>query len=906
MKSHAKQPNASDPKPELKHEAKTRPKPEADIDVATLMNTPLGDVLLDGLLKDPEDAGRIIAKAINQAEGHMATAKATETKVEPKPEGKIAPNLETKSDSKIGLPPETKSEPPKDTRSDTGVMYTCPMHPQVRQKEPGKCSICGMTLEPSGASTNSEAKIETEPKLQAQIETKFKCKLDPKPEAKIEAKPEAKAESKKEPLTSANGFYTCPMHSQIHQKGPGNCPICGMTLEPEKVSLDVGPNHELIDMTRRFWVSAVLAGPLALFVMGAHLIPNISHEWMDGALSHWIQMLIATPVVLWGGWPFYVRAVASIKHRSLNMFTLIALGVGVAYIYSLIITIFPQAVAQFSGGMMLDVYFEAAAVITALVLLGQVLELKARANASNSMRALLDLAPKMARIIREGGKEEDVPLSEVETGDLLRVRPGEKVPVDGVVVEGHSSVDQSMLTGESMPVEKSPSDKVTGATLNGTGGFTMHAERVGNETMLAQIVDMVAKAQRTRAPIQRMADTVSGYFVPAVVTIALLTAFAWGVWGPEPKLAYAIVNAVAVLIIACPCALGLATPMSIMTGTGRGAQVGVLIRDAQSLEIMEKVDTLIIDKTGTLTEGKPELMEVVTNEGFEQMEVLRLVASLEKSSEHPLASAIVKGAEGNGITLSPTNDFASITGKGISGKIDGHAVALGNAALLSTLGIDSAPLVAIAETLRAKGQTAMFAAIDGKAAAVISVADPIKATTAEALKQLKAEGLHIIMLTGDSKATAEAIAKQLGIDDFEAEVLPDRKSEVIRQLQEKGKKVAMAGDGVNDAPALAQAQVGIAMGTGTDVAMESAGVTLVKGDLIGIVRARRLSHATMRNIRQNMFFAFIYNALGVPLAAGALYPFLGILLSPIIASAAMALSSVSVVLNASRLKRVKL
>ena len=898
MKSHAKQPKASDPKPELKHEAKTRPKPEAKADVATLMNTTLGDVLLDGLLKDPEDAGRIIAKAINQAEGHMATAKATETKVESKPEAKIAPNLEKKSDSKIGLPPETKSEPPKDTQADTGVMYTCPMHSQVRQKGPGKCSICGMTLEPSSALTNSEAKTEPEPKTQTKIETKSKNELVPKPEAK--------AESKKESSASADGFYTCPMHSQIHQKGPGNCPICGMTLEPEKVSLDAGPDPELINMTRRFWVSAALAGPLALFVMGAHIIPGIPHEWMDSTLSHWIQMLVATPVVLWGGWPFYVRAVASIKHRSLNMFTLIALGVGVAYIYSLIITIFPQAVAQFSGGMMLDVYFEAAAVITALVLLGQVLELKARANASNAMRALLDLAPKMARIIREGGKEEDVPLSEVQTGDLLRVRPGEKVPVDGVVVEGHSSVDQSMLTGESVPVEKSPGDKVTGATLNGTGGFTMHAERVGNETMLAQIVELVAKAQRTRAPIQRMADTVSGYFVPMVVAVALLTALIWGVWGPEPRLAYAIVNAVAVLIIACPCALGLATPMSIMTGTGRGAQVGVLIRDAQSLEIMEKVDTLIIDKTGTLTEGKPELMEVVTSAGFEQMEVLRLVASLEKSSEHPLASAIVKGAQANGVTLSPTSDFASITGKGISGKIDGHTVALGNAALLSTLGIDSASLVAIAEPLRAKGQTAMFAAIDGKAAAVISVADPIKATTAEALKQLKAEGLHIIMLTGDSKATAEAIAKQLGIDDFEAEVLPERKSEVIQQLQEKGRKVAMAGDGVNDAPALAQAQVGIAMGTGTDVAMESAGVTLVKGDLIGIVRARRLSHATMRNIRQNMFFAFIYNALGVPLAAGVLYPFFGILLSPVIASAAMALSSVSVVLNASRLKRVRL
>jgi Cu+-exporting ATPase len=704
----------------------------------------------------------------------------------------------------------------------------------------------------------------------------------------------------------AEVIYTCPMHPQIRQPKPGNCPICGMALEPETVSLDSGPDPELIDMMRRFWLSAVLSLPLAVAVMGAHLIPDFPHEWMKTPMARWIQMAMATPVVLWGGWPFFVRAVESVRHRSLNMFTLIALGVGVAYIYSLILTLFPSQIAQLAGGLELEVYFEAAAVITALVLLGQVLELKARNQARNAMRALLDLAPKMARIIRPDGKEEDVHLSEVHKGNLLRVRPGEKVPVDGVVVEGHSSVDQSMLTGESVPVEKSPGDKVTGATLNGTGGFTMRAERVGNETMLAQIVDMVAKAQRTRAPIQRMADIVSGYFVPAVVAIALITALVWGIWGPEPKLAYAIVNAVAVLIIACPCALGLATPMSIIAGTGRGAHAGVLIKNAEALEIMEKVDTLIIDKTGTLTEGKPKLMEVVTASGFDENEALRLVASLERSSEHPLASAIVKGAEERGITLSAVQDFASITGKGVKGTIDGDSVALGNAALFSTLGIDSAPLTVTAEQLRSKGQTAMFAAIDGKAAAVISVADPIKATTQEALKALKAEGLHIVMLTGDSKATAQAIATQLGIDDFEAEVLPERKSEVVRQLQAQGRKIAMAGDGVNDAPALAQAQVGIAMGTGTDVAMESAGVTLVKGDLVGIVRARRLSHATMRNIRQNLFFAFIYNALGVPVAAGILYPFFGILLSPVIASAAMALSSVSVVMNASRLKRVKL
>ena len=705
---------------------------------------------------------------------------------------------------------------------------------------------------------------------------------------------------------SLEAIYTCPMHPQIRQPKPGNCPICGMALEPEKVSLDAAPNHELIDMTRRFWLSVLLAAPLALFVMGAHLIPNVPHSWMNSSLSHWIQMLVATPVVLWGGWPFYVRAVDSIKHRSLNMFTLIALGVGVSYVYSLILTLFPDAVAGFSGGMMLDVYFEAAAVITALVLLGQVLELKAREQSSNAMRALLDLAPKMARIVRTDGKEEDIALSEVHKGDVLRVRPGEKIPVDGVVIEGHSSVDQSMLTGESLPVEKSAGDKVTGATLNGTGGFTMRAERVGNETMLAQIVDMVAKAQRTRAPIQRMADKVSGYFVPIVVLVAILTAAAWWVWGPEPKLAYAIVNAVAVLIIACPCALGLATPMSIIAGTGRGAMAGVLIKNAESLEIMEKVDTLIIDKTGTLTEGKPKLMEVVVASGFDQNEALRLVASLEQSSEHPLASAIVKGSQEKGITLSTVQNFSSTMGKGVQGTVDGYNVALGNAAMLTSLGMNADSLVQAADQLRAKGQTAMFAAIDGKPAAIISVADPIKATTPEALKQLKAEGLHIVMLTGDSKATAKAIADQLGIDDYEAEVLPERKSELVRQLQEKGRKVAMAGDGVNDAPALAQAHVGIAMGTGTDVAMESAGVTLVKGDLIGIVRARRLSHATMSNIRQNLFFAFVYNALGVPVAAGLLYPFFGLLLSPVIASAAMALSSVSVIVNSLRLRSIKL
>lgn len=704
----------------------------------------------------------------------------------------------------------------------------------------------------------------------------------------------------------AEVVYTCPMHPQIRQKGAGNCPICGMTLEPEKISLEEKIDPELVDMKRRFWVSAVLSAPLAIFVMGAHLIPNLPHGWLESNISGWIQMIIATPVVLWGGWPFFVRAVASVKNRSLNMFTLIALGVGVAYIYSLMITVFPQAASDFAGGMKLDIYFEAAAVITTLVLLGQVLELKARAQSSNAMRALLDLAPKMARIIRADGTEEDVHLSQVQKGDLLRVRPGEKIPVDGVVVEGHSSVDQSMLTGESIPVEKTTGDKVTGATLNGTGSFTMRAERVGGETLLAQIVDMVAKAQRTRAPIQRMADIVSSYFVPIVIVTSIITALLWYIFGQEPKLAYAVVNAVAVLIIACPCALGLATPMSIIAGTGRGAMAGVLIKNAESLEIMEKVDTLIIDKTGTLTEGKPKLTEVIMLDGFEQKQTLKLLASLEQNSEHPLASAIVNGAKEQEVELSTVQDFSSITGKGVQGTIDGFVVALGNAALFSALNIDISALVEKANKLRESGQTAMFAAINGKAAAVIAVADPIKATTAEALRQLKAEGLRIVMLTGDSKATAQAVANQLGIDEFEADVLPERKGEIVRELQAQGRKVAMAGDGVNDAPALAQAQVGIAMGTGTDVAMESAGITLVKGDLLGIVRARRLSRATMQNIRQNLFFAFVYNILGVPLAAGALYPFFGILLSPVIASAAMAFSSVSVIVNSLRLRNVKL
>jgi len=589
------------------------------------------------------------------------------------------------------------------------------------------------------------------------------------------------------------------------------------------------------------------------------------------------------------------------------MFTLIGLGVGVAYVYSLIVTVFPGIAAQLTGGgEAVDVYFEPAAVITALVLLGQVLELKARAQTSSAIKALLKLAPDTARRINEDGSEEDVPLAHVQVGDVLRVRPGDKIPVDGVVVEGSSSVDQSMITGEPVPVEKNPGDKVTGATINGTGGFVMKAEHVGKETLLSQIVDMVGKAQRTRAPIQRLADMVSAWFVPAVVVVALLTAIGWWMWGPEPKLGYAILNAVAVLIIACPCALGLATPMSIMAGTGRGARAGVLIKNAEALETFEKVDTLIVDKTGTLTEGKPKLMSVVTAQGFDDKTVLSLAASLEHGSEHPLAEAIVKGAEEKGVALSKAGDFKSITGKGVTGTVDGKQVALGNLALLQSLNIDSAGVKGQADAYRAQGQTAMFLAVDGKAAGIVTVADPIKKTTVEAIKLLKEDGLRIVMLTGDNKTTAQAVAKKVGIDDVQADVLPERKNEVVRELQEKGRKVAMAGDGINDAPALAQADVGIAMGTGADVAMESAGLTLIKGDLMGIVRARHLSRATMRNIRQNMFLAFGYNTLAIPIAAGLLYPFFGILLSPIIASAAMAFSSVSVIGNSLRLRSVKL
>ena len=675
--------------------------------------------------------------------------------------------------------------------------------------------------------------------------------------------------------------YTCPMHPEVRQMGPGACPKCGMALEPVEVTASEEPNPELADMTRRFWISLALTIPvLALSMLGS----------MESRASVWAQLLLTTPVVLWGGRRFFERGWASILSRSPNMFTLIAIGTGTAYVYSLVAAFVPGAF----------VYFETAAAITVLVLLGQVLELSARGRTSSAIRALLGLAPPVARLVHEDGVEEDVPLERVHPGDRLRVRPGEKVPVDGVVIEGASAVDESMLTGEPVPVEKTAGSRVTGGTVNGTGGFLMRAERVGSETLLAQIVRMVSEAQRSRAPIQRLADKVAAYFVPAVVLTALVTFAVWALVGPEPRLIHALVNAVAVLIIACPCALGLATPMAVMVGAGRGAVAGVLIKNAEALEVLEKVNTVVVDKTGTLTEGRPHLVTPPPDE------TLRLVASLERASEHPLAAAIVAGATARGLALAPVTEFQSFTGKGAVGKVDGHSVAAGNSALLDQLSIDPAPLAAQAEELRGQGQTVMFVAVDGQLAGLAGVADPVKPSTREALRLLRDDGVRVVMVTGDSRATADAVARELGIEEVHAEVPPDRKGEIVRELQAAGRVVAMAGDGINDAPALALANVGIAMGTGTDVAIESASVTLVRGDLRGIVRARRLSRATMRNIRQNLFFAFLYNTLGVPIAAGVLYPVFGWLLSPILASAAMTFSSVSVIANALRLRRIEL
>jgi Cu+-exporting ATPase len=701
-------------------------------------------------------------------------------------------------------------------------------------------------------------------------------------------------------------IYTCPMHPEIRQVGPGACPICGMALEPELVSTDIGPNPELADMSRRLWIGLVLTLPVVALEMGGHLIDL--HALLSQTASNWLQFLFATPVVLWAGWPFFVRGWQSIVTRNLNMFTLIAMGTGVAWVYSVVAVLapgaFPAAFRGHDGAV--AVYFEAAAVITVLVLLGQVLELRARESTSGAIRALLDLAPKTARRIKADGSEEEIQLDAVHAGDRLRVRPGEKVPVDGIVIEGRSAVDESMVTGESMPVTKDAGAKVIGGTINQSGALIIEAQKVGRDTMLSQIVQLVAKAQRSRAPIQRLADQVSGLFVPAVIAVAVLAFAAWAIFGPEPRFSYGLVAAVAVLIIACPCALGLATPMSIMVGVGRGAQMGVLIKNAEALELMEKVDTLVVDKTGTLTEGKPAVTAIVPAAGFTEAEILRLAASVERASEHPLALAIVVAAEAKGIATSAVSDFDSPTGKGAFGTVEGKRVALGNAKFLTEQGVDAAPLTAEAEKLRQDGATAIFVAIGGTIAGVLAIADPVKSSTPAALAALKADGIRVVMLTGDNWTTAKAVAQRLGIDEVEAEVLPEQKADVVGKRKATGHVVAMAGDGVNDAPALAAADVGIAMGTGTDVAMESAGVTLLKGDLTGIVRARRLSQATMRNIRQNLFFAFVYNTAGVPIAAGILYPVLGILLSPVIAAAAMALSSVSVVANALRLRAVKL
>jgi Cu+-exporting ATPase len=737
--------------------------------------------------------------------------------------------------------------------------YTCPMHPEVHKDGPGDCPICGMALEPE---------VQVAPSTRTQ--------------------------------------YTCPMHPQIIRDEPGNCPICGMTLEPMTVNV-TDANPELDSMTRRFWIGAALTLPLLAIMISDFLPSHPIQGLLKGPLLGWFELAIASPVVLWGGWPFFQRGWASIVSRNLNMFTLISIGAGSAYLYSVVAVfmpqLFPASFRDMSG--QLDLYFEAAAVITVLVLLGQVLELKARSQTSSAIKALLGLAPKTARRISANGEEQDVDLNQIQVGDTLRVRPGEKVPTDGVLTDGSSSVDESMVSGEPIPVEKAKDAKVIGGTINGTGSFVMKTERVGADTLLAQIVKMVSEAQRTRAPIQRLADTVASYFVPAVLASAVITFIVWASYGPQPHYAHALVNAVAVLIIACPCALGLATPMAIMVGTGRGAGEGILIRNAEALEILEKVNTLVVDKTGTLTVGKPILTALISAEGFDESNLLQLTASLEKASEHPLAAAILAAAQEKKVEFLPVDGFQSVTGKGVTGTIQGKKIAIGNVALMSDLGASTETLRGKAEALQAEGQTVMFVATDGRFAGFVAVSDPIKDSTAEAIEQLKKEGIKVVMVTGDNHKTAEAVAKKLGID-FEADVLPEKKAEVVKKLQAAGAIVAMAGDGVNDAPALAQAHVGIAMGTGTDVAMETGGITLIKGDLRGIVKARRLSQRTMSNIRQNLFFAFFYNALGIPLAAGVLYPFFGLLLSPMIAAAAMSFSSVSVIGNSLRLRTTKL
>jgi Cu+-exporting ATPase len=771
------------------------------------------------------------------------------------------------------------------------------------QPEPAEVldPVCGMTIDPADAVGTVNYTGQTYYFCSDRCLDQFRA--DPAsfvgPEKRAAAQAAAAA-------ADPEAEYTCPMHPEVRQKGPGSCPICGMALEPVNVTLEETPNEELLDMERRFRWALVLTLPIVAFMIDEFIPGQPLHHLLPAGALNWLEFALATPVVLWAGWPFFERGWASVVSRHLNMFTLIALGVAAAFGYSVVATIAPELFpASFRMGDDVAVYFEPAAVIVSLVLLGQVLELRARSNTSKAIRSLLGLAPKTARRLSPDGVEADIPLEHVAVADRLRVRPGERVPVDGIVIDGTTTIDESMVTGEPIPVEKGSGARVTGGTVNGTGTFVMEAERVGSDTLLAQIVRMVSEAQRSRAPIQRLADQVSGWFVPIVILVAVATFAVWSWLGPEPRLAHALVNAVAVLIIACPCALGLATPMSIMVGTGRGAQLGVLFRDAAALEVLETITTLVVDKTGTLTEGKPKLVTIEPLDDVDRDTLLRLTASLENVSEHPLAAAIVSGARERGVALGEVSDFASATGSGVNGVIEGRRVAIGNARHLEALGIQADALLARAESLRQSGQTVMFVAIDGRAAGLVGVADPIKETTLEAIRQLHDEGVRVVMLTGDNRTTATAVAGRIGIDRVEADVLPDQKAAIVKRLQDAGERVGMAGDGINDAPALAQAHVGVAMGTGTDIAMESAGVTLVKGDLRGIVRARRLSRATMTNIRQNLFFAFVYNALGVPVAAGVLYPFMGLLLSPMIASAAMTFSSVSVIANALRLTRAE-
>lgn len=772
--------------------------------------------------------------------------------------------------------------------------YTCPMHPEVQQDDPGDCPKCGMHLVPDDgqqSGTHSECHAPHGQKRDQKEYQPSDGSYDQVPEG------------------YTGTAYTCPMHSQVRQTKMGSCPICGMGLELESASMvEDGPNPELVDFNRRFWVGAILTIPLLVLTMGPMLGLGGLREIFGERTTLWIEFALGTPVVLWCGWPFLVRGWNSIRTMNLNMFSLISIGVAAAWLFSvaalLAPEIFPAGFRNAQGHV--GVYFEAAAVIITLVLLGQVMELRAREGTGKAIRALLDLTAKTARVVRDDGNEEEIPLEAVRVGDRLRVRPGDKVPVDGTVAEGHSSIDESMISGEPMPVEKTAGDDVIGATINGTGSLIIEARRIGADTTLAQIVEMVANAQRSRAPIQKYADKVAGWFVPAVIGVAILAFTGWAIWGPAPALSYALIAAVAVLIIACPCALGLATPMSIMTATGRGAQAGVLIKNAEALERFEKVDTLMVDKTGTLTEGKPRLVAVLPQPGHDEGEVLRLAATLERGSEHPLAEAIVKGAQERGITLAEASDFEAVTGKGVIGVVDGKKIMLGNLKLVTDHGVDAADLIPAADARRDEGETVMFVVVDGAIAGLVSVADPVKETTPAAIKALHELGFRIIMATGDNERTAKAVAAKLGIEEIRADVLPQDKARIIRELQEQGHKVAMAGDGVNDAPALAQADVGIAMGTGADVAIESAGITLVRGNLDGIVRARRLSHATMSNIRQNLFFALIYNAAGVPVAAGALYPLFGILISPMVAALAMSASSISVVLNALRLRTARL